>query len=228
MTAALAAIPDPALKQAWSRLLVACSLSLLLHLTLLLGIPVNPAGGVPGVVTTIYTRLEPSTLATAADSTASAPETRRVPADKTTLPVNGEAKPEVAEIQAGPKPATALPSAPGAGPELPLLRDPDYYPARLLDVYPRPLMPIRLPYPETAASDRIDGRLRVLLLIGESGIVNEVSVVEAEPAGYFEEAVLSVFRSARFSPGMQQGRAVKSRVLLQVNYIHGEKEGAVR
>jgi protein TonB len=224
--ATLAAIPDPALKQAWSRLLVACSLSLLLHLALLLGIPVNPAGGVPNVVSLIYARLEPSVPAAAADSGIAAPETARAPADKTPLPASAEAKPKAAETKAGSKPATA--PAPGAGLELPLLRDPAYYPASQLDVYPRPLAPIRLPYPQTAAAGRVDGRLSLLLLIDESGAVTEVSVVAAEPAGYFEEAARSVFRSARFSPGMQQGRAVKSRVLLQIKYVHSDSAGAGR
>jgi TonB family protein len=33
------------------------------------------------------------------------------------------------------------------------------------------------------------GKVRVTLLIDETGSVNEVSMVEAEPAGYFEHAV---------------------------------------
>lgn len=207
-------------------MLAACALSLLLHLTLLLGIPVNPIGGAPGAVTTVYARLEPSAPATGADSPAQAPETARAPAGKTPLPASEEAKPKPAETKTGSKPATA--PAPSAGLELPLLRDPAYVPTSQLDVYPQPLAPIRLPYPRTAAAGRVDGRLSLLLLIDESGVVNEVSVVAAEPAGYFEETTRSVLRSASFSPGMQQGRAVKSRVLLQVNYAYGEKDGAVR
>ncbi len=226
LMATLAAIPEPALMQAWPRLLVACSLSLLLHLALLLGIPVNPAGGVPGAMSTVYARLEPSAPAIAADSTAPAPGTVRVPAGKTPLPASEETRPKPAETKAGSKPATAPASS--AGLELPLLRDPAYYPASQLDVYPRPLTPIQLPYPQTAAAGRVDGRLSLQLLIDESGVVTEVSVVAAEPAGYFEETTRSVLRGARFSPGMQQGRAVKSRVLLQVKYVHGDSAGAGR
>lgn len=224
--AAFAATHDPIFRQAWLRLLAACALSLLLHLTLLLGIPVNPVGGAPGAVSTVYARLAPSAPSTAAGSTAQAPQTARVPADKTPLPADEEAKPKAAETKAGSQPATT--PAPGAGLELPLLRDPAYYPADQLDVYPRPLTPIRLPYPQTAAAGRVDGRLSLLLLIDESGVVTEVSVVAAEPAGYFEEMTRSVFRGARFSPGMRQGRAVKSRVLLQVKYGHGDSAEAGR
>jgi len=87
---------------------------------------------------------------------------------------------------------------------------------------------IRLDYPESAASAKVDGRLVVLLLIDEFGMVNDASIVEAQPEGYFEDAAFAVFRSARFSPGQKQGRAVKSRVLLQVKYLYGQSAGALR
>jgi protein TonB len=118
--------------------------------------------------------------------------------------------------------------SPSTGVELPLIRDPTYYPAKQLDVYPEPLAAIRLDYPDTAANARIDGRLTVQLLIDEFGVVNEVSVVDAKPEGYFEEATLAVFRGARFSPAQKQGHAVKSRVVLQVKYLYGESVGAQR
>ena len=224
-----AAIPVSALKQSWSRLLVACSLSLLLHLALLLGILVYPTGGVPQVVQPIYARLEP-----AADSEPQTREVALTPAEKTGVPVRGDARPEPAATKAEPKPesrqaATDAPaSAPIAGFALPLSRDPTYYPARQLDVYPQLLAPIKLDYPDRAAAQRLDGRLLLLLLIDEFGVVNDASVVEAQPEGYFEEAALSVFRATRFSPAQKQGHPVKSRVLLQVSYRYGDSAGAVR
>ncbi len=68
----------------------------------------------------------------------------------------------------------------------------------------------------------------LLLLIDEFGAVNEASVVEAQPEGYFEETTLSVFRATRFSPAQKQGHPVKSRVLLQVKYLYRDNEGAAR
>ena len=55
-----AAMLDVVSKRARPRLLVACGLSLLLHVTLLAGIPVNPTGGLPKVVSLITARLEPA------------------------------------------------------------------------------------------------------------------------------------------------------------------------
>ena len=230
--ATIAATLDPVSKQAWSRLLVACSLSLLLHLALLAGIPVNPAGGVPDVVSTIYARLEPATPAAATNREPPVQKAVLVPADKTTVAADeGEQqKPAAtkAELKPQPKSATEPPSSPSRGLELPLIRDPTYYPAKQLDVYPQPLTPIRLNYPDAAAAERVDGRLLLLLLIDEFGAVNEASVVEAQPEGYFEETTLSVFRATRFSPAQKQGHPVKSRVLLQVKYLYRDNEGAAR
>lgn len=223
-----AAIPVSALKQSRARLLVACSLSLLLHLALLLGIPVYPTGGVPQVVSPIYARLEP-----AANREPQPRVATLTPAEKTGTPVLEDVRPEPAAAKAEPKreprqAATGPASAPIAGIEIPLSRDPTYYPARQLDVYPQLLAPIKLDYPERAAAQRLDGHLLLLLLIDEFGIVNEASVVEARPEGYFEEAALSVFRATRFSPAQKQGQPVKSRVLLQVSYRVGDGAGAVR
>lgn len=219
---------DFSLKQNRSRLLVACTLSLLLHLVLLLGIPVYPTGGVPRVVHPITARLEP-----AANSEPPPREATLTPAEETGAPVRGDVRPERAATKTEPKresrhAATEPASAPIDGIELPLSRDPTYYPARQLDVYPQPLAPVKLGYPDRAAAQRLDGNLRLLLLIDEFGVVNEASVVEAQPQGYFEEAALSVFRATRFSPAQKQGRPVKSRVLLQVKYAYGDSAGAVR
>ena len=214
--------------QAWARLVKACAVSFLLHVVLLVGLPVNPTGGVPNVVSVITARLEP---AAPAESEPAAEPVALVPAEPVTPPVAvsppkpPEPKPEARPEQVR---ASAPPSAPSSGIELPFIRDPTYYPAKQLDVYPQPLTAIRLDYPDAASKARVDGRLLVLLLIDEFGVVNDASVVEVQPEGYFEEPTLAVFRSVRFSPAQKQGHAVKSRVLLQVRYTYGESTGAAR
>jgi protein TonB len=145
-------------------------------------------------------------------------------ADNPPKPANAKAEAKTEPVRASEQPA----SAPSGGIEVPFIRDPTYYPAKQLDVYPQPLGQIRLDYPESAASAKVDGRLLVLLLIDEFGVVNDASIVESQPEGYFEDAALAVFRMARFSPGQKQGRAVKSRVLLQIKYLYGQAAGAMR
>lgn len=83
----------------------------------------------------------------------------------------------------------SVPGAPVPDPAPPRSADPVYYPARQLDVYPTLLYPVRPDYPEQLLQRNAHGKVRVTLLIDETGSVNEVSMVEAEPAGYFEHAV---------------------------------------
>ena len=49
-------------------------------------------------------------------------------------------------------------------------------------------------------------------------MVDDVSVVEAEPPGVFEGDARRAFLGARFNPALKDGRAVKARVLVHVSY----------
>lgn len=204
--------------KAWLRLLKACVLSLMLHMALLFGIPVNPGGVAPPVPAAFTARLESVFMESAppAENFASSaePALRERTAD---IPQ----KPAASTMETGPAPRAQTPVALGNGIEVPFMRDPTYYPAKQLDVYPRPLTQIKLDYPASAVAAKVDGRVVVLLMIDEFGAVNEASVVESQPDGFFEDAALEVLRAARFTPAQKQGRPVKSRVLLQVNYSYG-------
>ena len=207
MTAAvLSLIPRPgrALPQAWARLLIACSASLLVHLAMLLGIPAGVTGAASNVVAGLYARLEPID-----DGVQPAQESTPVPAGTDVRP-----HPYTVGVQAA--------SEPPSGMELPPGRDLTYYSALQLDVYPQPLTPIKLDFPDTAARRRNAGHLLLQLLIDESGMVNEVSMVDAQTEGGFAAPAISVLRATRFAPAQKQGRAVKCRVLLQVSYADGE------
>jgi periplasmic protein TonB len=102
--------------------------------------------------------------------------------------------------------------------EMPQIEDPEFYPARQLDVVPRPLGDIALRYPETAADQELSGRVVLLILIDELGMVVEASVISADPPGVFEEAAMESFRDVMFSPAQRHGRAVKSRLPVEVTF----------
>ena len=217
MTTLAATDLDPAFKRAWGRLLIACAISLILHFALLLGVPLNPSGGTPHVPTIISARLEPAVgqipaaAATEPQAAIGASPDKSAAADA--LAESGARK---AVPESKPVAVAAPPAVSGAGLDLPLLRDPTYYPARQLDVYPK-AQEINEPRCTPAAErDRVIGKLLILALIDEYGVVNAVSVVEAEPEGYMEEVTLAAFRSARFFPALRQGRDVKSRALIRV------------
>lgn len=110
-------------------------------------------------------------------------------------------------------------AATDAGPERSAgIADPTYYAVRQLDVYPALATPVELTYPAAAAASNVKGRVLLLLLIDASGTVDDASVVEAEPAGYFEHDARRILQSARFKPALKDGRAVKSRILVNVDY----------
>ncbi len=127
----------------------------------------------------------------------------------------------VPEPPAGPAGATddgPPPAESGAAIPVPQIADPEYLPSRLLDVYPKPLAEVPMVYPDAAASIDMSGRVTLLLLIDELGSVVEASVVEADPAGYFEQAAVDTFRGVLFAPGMRDGHPVKSRLVVEVSY----------
>ncbi|MFN7086719.1 MAG: energy transducer TonB [Burkholderiales bacterium] len=214
------------------RLAVALSVSALVHVWLAAAVRVEaPTRRMPLQVSAAITaRLEqPRAI----------PETTVFPQDE-----NGTARAARAARRHGHGERESVPAAPGTGaaaavPEISgmtsgarrrpsPLADPNYYPARQLDAYPALSQPVNLDYPERAALDKVGGKVLVLLLIDETGGVDEVTIVESAPRGYFEEPVRRAFADARFSPAHKDGRAVKSRVMISVDYHPGEAEGKMR
>ena len=102
--------------------------------------------------------------------------------------------------------------------EVPHIEDPEFLPARLLDVVPRPIAEVALRYPEQAAEMNLSGVVTLLLYIDELGVVTDVTVLAAEPPGYFEEAAVESFKGALFAPGQRNGRPVKSRIPVEVTF----------
>jgi protein TonB len=94
-------------------------------------------------------------------------------------------------------------------------RDPTWYSAKQLDTLPRPLQPIPPPPRPVPGTP---GRVVLQLLIDEDGVVTDASVVESEPEGSFVAWALTAGRQTRFRPGSKDGRAVKSRVLLELSF----------
>lgn len=93
-----------------------------------------------------------------------------------------------------------------------------YFLARELDARPAPLERVDPAYPNDAFLRDISGRVVVRLYLQESGAVEKVLILHAEPPGYFEEAVEQAFRAARFTPAIKNGRPVKAQVVIEVRY----------
>jgi periplasmic protein TonB len=202
------------------RLLLALALSSAVHLSLIYGIAVGPSHRVPGSV--IVAQLVSQAVAPLIEPRPSEVSRRRsAPVAAAFVPAAHEpASVAVAEPATPPAQAAAayarvddrnLPSA-----EVPLLVDPVWYEAKDLDLYPRPLTPVEPEYPASAAA--VLGEVTLLLQIDEYGAVNQLSVLAAEPPGYFEEPAAQAFQTARFAPAQREGRPVRSRIVVKVRF----------
>jgi len=78
-----------------------------------------------------------------------------------------------------------------------------------VDSPPRPTFQAPLSYPKTARARGIQGYVVLSLLITATGEIEKMQVLEASPAGVFEDAALEGVRSWRFEPAQYQGRNVK-------------------
>ena len=214
------------------RLLLALGFSSALHFSLIYGVGAGPSRSVPPSI--IVARLASQAAAPSAETEApsnrrgvpvavpgSVQSTAAEPALGATRDAPGKAGPE--QIAAAPARTddSRLPSA-----DVPLLVDPAWYEAKDLDSYPQPLSPVQPVHPSSAAD--ISGDVTLLLQVDEFGAVHQLSVVAAEPAGYFEEAALLAFQLARFAPAQREGHPVRSRIVIKVRFAPQPKDGDER
>lgn len=94
-----------------------------------------------------------------------------------------------------------------------------------LDASPVLVSSVTLEYP-LSANNR-EGVVTLAIVIAGDGHVEDVTVVKAVPAGFFEAAALAGFRAARFTPGLLGGIGVKSRMLVEVEFMPTNRGGAV-
>ena len=102
---------------------------------------------------------------------------------------------------------------------MPATPDPNYYPARDLDDYPRPLAPLRIGRPARAGA----GEMRLELLIDEHGLVRDVVFAGPAQPGGAEEELRATLAATPFMPARKDGRAVKSRVLMSISFEIGNR-----
>lgn len=118
--------------------------------------------------------------------------------------VQAEARATGTAAKAGAAPTKRVPSpAPEA----------TYYPAGELDEFPRLLTPLGLErVGDVAGADAI----RATVKIDEAGAVKGIEV--AAPGGRGEEALRAALSTARFTPALREGRAVRSRIVLDFRF----------
>ncbi|HTT37112.1 MAG TPA: energy transducer TonB [Burkholderiales bacterium] len=206
-------------RQAGVRLLVALALSVTLHLSLLYGV------GIGSSQPSAFREIEARLVAAPQDATPrqfvararSVPSAAEVARPGLVQAMSDSARPVAARL---PEDESLKPKV-----DVAVIVDPTWYEARDLDVYPRLVAPVEPEYPVSAANPGVSGELTLVLLIDEAGIVQDMQVVDAQPPGYFEDAALTAFRSARFSPAQREGHAVRSRIAIRVRMRPPETRG---
>jgi periplasmic protein TonB len=113
---------------------------------------------------------------------------------------------------------------PVAGPDLRFAAE-NYLAASELDVRAEPLNEVELVYPQLAYQMRTRGKVTLRILINERGGIDQVSVLDSEPRGTFEDAALTATWALRFSPAKKYGRNVKSQKTIEVNFDPYERIG---
>src|SRR5262245_42925933 len=104
---------------------------------------------------------------------------------------------------------------------LPQPVDTNWYGAHELDVFPRALAPLR--FSDSAAAGLRDAgeRLLLWLRIDEYGQVIEVNAGDAAISRHWVEAARAFLANVRFAPARKDERAVKSRLLLGIDFARG-------
>ncbi len=73
-------------------------------------------------------------------------------------------------------------------------------------------------YPAAVRAIGVEGSVEVALTVLRDGRVGWVSILRADPPGYFEQAALSGVRAWRFEPAREKGVPVECRMLTRVRF----------
>lgn len=85
----------------------------------------------------------------------------------------------------------------------------------------KPPVPLRREapaYPDAVRATGIEGSVEIALTVLRDGSVGWVSVVRAEPRGYFEQAATEGVRRWRFAPAQRDGEPVECRLRTRVRF----------
>ena len=81
-----------------------------------------------------------------------------------------------------------------------------------------PLVRVPPSYPAAARAGRVEGQVLVEFTIRPDGTVAEPEVLEARPAGVFDQVVLRAIRQWRFAPRIEDGEPVSRRARQTVRF----------
>lgn len=78
-----------------------------------------------------------------------------------------------------------------------------------VDVAPRPILQTPMTYPPRARASGVTGYVILSVLIGPTGQVERVKVLEAQPAGVFDDVAAAGVQTWKFEPATYRGENVR-------------------
>ncbi len=78
-----------------------------------------------------------------------------------------------------------------------------------VDQPPRPVVQNPMPYPARAKAQGTTGYVLLSVLIGPTGMVEKVRVLESSPPGVFDDVAVAGVQTWRFEPAQYRGEAVR-------------------
>ena len=121
--------------------------------------------------------------------------------------------------QLPPMPAPAAAAAPAATLAQAALPSGEiYFRGSELDERAAPLNEVNLVYPERALAMSQSGVVTLRLKIDHQGVLRDAAVVDAQPAGIFEDAALKAVLELKFRPALRNGVPVGSVKTIEVPF----------
>ena len=116
-------------------------------------------------------------------------------------------------------PSAAVESVPLADPGLIPFGEPSrYFLAHELDVRPQIMTRTEPDFPASALEKSISTAIQTRLYIDENGRVERVVVPEGEDSDLFAPSIVKAFLAAGYSPGIKDGKPVKSLIILEIRF----------
>lgn len=78
-----------------------------------------------------------------------------------------------------------------------------------VDVPPRPIMQAPMAYPSRAKASGVTGYVILSVLIGPTGSVEKVRVLESQPSGVFDDVAMAGVQTWKFEPAQYKGENVR-------------------
>ncbi|MCW7753895.1 energy transducer TonB [Desulfobotulus sp. H1] len=130
--------------------------------------------------------------------------------------------PEVPQMEPIPfTPDLRLSAVPGPAIAPPPPAGPMTFEAGEVDVAPRTMVQTPPIYPFRARRMGIEGWVRVRFLVGTDGVPRNIHVLEADPEGVFEDAVIQAISNWRFEAAVMEGRRVAAWVVTPIRFQLG-------